>query len=183
MSACKYQGCLGLTQTWLDLVPLLSGWVMLDDTCNILYDFSIYLYLKRKKYFIYMLFTEPTLILKSHIVSLLFNRSITSLKKKKYYAVIQCNFHHMTMTVIVMHRNIFLKKFLSLLPRCQVWLDDVVYPWFFFFVYSLDKKGKDLNLFFSTEFTSSPHFSCFLTKRILMKGRVRYLQGYKRTWR
>lgn len=54
----------------------------------------------------------------------------------------------MMMTVIVMHCNIFLMKFLSLLPWCQVWLDDVVYPWFFFFVYSLDKKGKDLNLFF-----------------------------------
>lgn len=49
-------------------------------------------------------------------------------------------------------------QILRLLPWRQVWLNDVVYLRFSFFVYSLDKKGKDLTLFFLTEFTSSAHF-------------------------
>lgn len=68
------------------------------------------------------------------------------------------------------------------LPWCQLTLD-VVYPYIFsFFALFPGQKGKDLNLFFfDSKFTSAAHFCSFLTKRILMKGRVRYLQGYKKT--
>lgn len=92
--------------------------------------------------------------------------------------------HTYSVTVMMIVLQCFLIKFLSLLPRCQLSLTDVVYPYIFFlFCLFPGQQGKDLNLFFLTEFTSSAHFCGVLTKRIIMKGRVRYLQGYKKTWR
>lgn len=50
---------------------------------------------------------------------------------------------------IMLMRNL-LMKFQSIRSWCQPRLDNVAYPYFFLLlsIYSLDKKGKDLNLFF-----------------------------------